>query len=98
MRIKVTMSILLLSAGCATQALANYFYNPYTNLSLNVGSAPSPTPRDIRKNRLPTVVYAAPSDDHAVPDDTTKHTYKPAMNDQPPLTQDGEEAKHRRDL
>jgi len=52
------MSVLLLSAACATQALANYFYNPYTNIGLNIGSAPSPTPRDIRENRLPKVAKA----------------------------------------
>jgi hypothetical protein len=64
--------------------LANYFYNPATNLNLNIGSAPSPTPRDIRENRQPQVVQAAPSDDNVVADDTTKNTYKPAANDHDP--------------
>jgi hypothetical protein len=29
-------------------------------LSLNIGSAPSPTPRDIRENRMPQLFHAAP--------------------------------------
>jgi hypothetical protein len=96
MRIKVTMSILLLSAACTTQALANYFYNPYANLSLNIGSAPSPTPRDTRKNRLPKPVRAA-SPYPIVAGAPAKHTDKPARNDQS-SSQDGEEAKDRREL
>ena len=97
MRIKVTMSILLLAAACATQALANYFYNPYANLSLNIGSAASPTLRDTRKNRLPKAVRAAPPYAIIVAADTAKHTDKPARNDQS-SSQDGEEAKDRREL
>jgi hypothetical protein len=83
MRTKMTLSVLLLSAACATPTLANYFHNPHTNVNLNIGSAPSPTPRDIRENRLPKVVHAAPPYVNAVADDTTKNTDKPAMNDQP---------------
>jgi|SRR5580704_777579 hypothetical protein len=97
MRIKVTMSIVLLAAACATQALANYFYNPYANLSPNIGSAPSPTPRDTPKNRMPKAVRAAPPYANIVADDTPKHTDKPARNDQS-SSQDGEEAKDRREL
>ena len=96
MRIKVTMSLLLLAAACATQALANYFYNPYANLSPNIASAASPTPRDTRKNRLPKV-RAAPPYAIIVAADTAKHTDKPARNDQS-SSQDGEEAKDRREL
>jgi len=58
MRIKTTFSMLLLSAACVTPALANYFHNQRLNLYLNVGSAPSPTPRDVRENRLPRLVQA----------------------------------------
>jgi hypothetical protein len=83
MRIKIAMSMLLLSATCATPSLANYFYNPYTNLGLNVGSAPSPTQRDVRENRLPRVVHAAPPRADVVADGTMKNTGKPAVNDQP---------------
>jgi hypothetical protein len=82
MRMKITMSMLLLSAACTTPSLANYFYNPYTNLRLNVGSAPSPTPRDVRENRLPKVVHASSHRVDIVADDVTKSTDKPVLNDQ----------------
>jgi hypothetical protein len=39
---------LLLSAACFGPAYANYFHNPVTNTNLNVGSAPNPTPADLR--------------------------------------------------
>ena len=82
MRTKMTLSVLFLSAACATPTFANYFHNPSTNLNWNIGSAPSPTPRDIRENRQPKVAQVAPSDDNVVADDTTKSTDKPAVNDQ----------------
>jgi hypothetical protein len=75
------LSILSLSAAYAPPTLANYFHNPSTNLNLNIGSASSPTPSDIRENRLPQVVHAAPSHANVVADDTTKNTDKPAAND-----------------
>ena len=42
------MSLLLLSAVIITPASANWFSNPKTNTMLNVGSAPNPTPADLR--------------------------------------------------
>ena len=84
MRTKITLSILFLSAACGTPSFANYFHNPSTNLNFNIGSAPSPTPRDIRESRQPQVVQAAPSDDNVAADDTTKNTDKHAANDHPP--------------
>jgi hypothetical protein len=42
------MSLLLLSAVFITPASANWFSNPHTNTMLNVGSAPNPTPADLR--------------------------------------------------
>ena len=80
MRTKMTLSVLFLSAAFATPTLANYFHNPATNLNWNIGSAPSPTPRDIRENRQPRVVQAAPSDDNFVVDDTTKNADKSVAN------------------
>jgi hypothetical protein len=88
MKTKMIMSVLFLSAACATPTLANYFNNPHTNVNLNIGSAPSPTPRDIRENRLPKVVHAAPPYANVVSDDTAKNTHKPAVDDHPPA-QDG---------
>src|SRR5947207_5137174 len=42
------MSLLLLSAVFITPASANWFSNPHTNTMLNIGSAPNPTPADLR--------------------------------------------------
>ena len=60
LRISMTISTLLFSGAIATPSFANYFHNPYLNLNRNIGSAPSPTPQDIRENRLPTLVHPAP--------------------------------------
>ncbi len=45
---KTIMSLLLLSTVAVTPAFANWFSNPRTNTMLNVGSAPSPTPEQLR--------------------------------------------------
>jgi hypothetical protein len=45
---KTIISLLLLSTVAVTPAFANWFSNPRTNTMLNVGSAPSPTPDDLR--------------------------------------------------
>ncbi len=42
------MSLLLLSAVFIAPASANWFSNPKTNTMLNIGSAPNPTPADLR--------------------------------------------------
>jgi len=47
-RTKTFMSILLLSAVVATPAAANWFSRPSAGINLNVGSAPNPTPNDLR--------------------------------------------------
>jgi hypothetical protein len=91
MRTKITLSILFLSAACATPSFGNYFHNPSANLNFNIGSAPSPTPRDIRDSRQPQVVQAASSDDNVAADDATKNTDKHAANNHPPLKADKEE-------
>ena len=56
---KTMISILFLSAACATPALANYFSNPVLNMRFNVGSAPNPTPGDVRSDRQPMLVRDA---------------------------------------
>jgi TonB family protein len=43
----------LLSAALVTPAHANWFFNPALNISRNVGSAPNPTPQDLRETRSP---------------------------------------------
>ena len=42
-------SLLLLSAVCITPVYANWFSNPHSNVMLNIGSAPNPTPADLRR-------------------------------------------------
>lgn len=45
---KAILSVLLLSAVCASPASANFFSNPQLGVNLNVGSAPNPTPMQLR--------------------------------------------------
>jgi TonB family protein len=47
------VKLALLSAVLATPAHANWFFNPAFGVSRNVGSAPNPTPQDLRENRSP---------------------------------------------
>ena len=51
---KVVISLMLLSAS-VTPAFANYFSNPDLGLNLNIGSAPNPTPQQLREDREPVV-------------------------------------------
>ena len=55
MKTKLMLSLLFASAAFVMPASANWFHNPYTGVNLNVGSAPNPTPADIRADRLPIV-------------------------------------------
>jgi outer membrane protein OmpA-like peptidoglycan-associated protein len=43
---------LLSAAVCVTPASANYFANPRIGMNLNVGSAPNPTPADLRRGEI----------------------------------------------
>jgi hypothetical protein len=52
---KTLMALLLVSGALATPAYANYFSNPYTGVTLNIGSAPNPTPADVRIGHLPAI-------------------------------------------
>ena len=81
MKTKMTLSVLLLSAVCATPTYANYFSNPYLGINLNIGSAPSPTPSDVRENRLPKVVHAGPPDADVAADDKAKEKGNHAVID-----------------
>jgi hypothetical protein len=62
------VSIIVLSAAFATPAFANYFSNPRLGMAANVGSAPSPTPADLRSDRnLPHIALTrVPSQAHLV--------------------------------
>jgi protein TonB len=41
-------SLVVMSAAALTPAHANYFHNPASKIQLNIGSAPNPTPDDLR--------------------------------------------------
>jgi hypothetical protein len=56
MKMKVLVPALLLSVAVVMPASANWFNNPYLGISRNVGSAPNPTPEDVRQGRLPIIV------------------------------------------
>ena len=47
----VLLPVVLMSVALATPAYSNWFSNPYTGINRNIGSAPSPTPQDIRESR-----------------------------------------------
>jgi len=53
MKTTLMLSALLVTAAFASPASANWFHNPYQNINRNIGSAPNPTPADLREMRLP---------------------------------------------
>ena len=55
MKTKLMLPLLFVSAAFIMPASANWFHNPYEGVNRNVGSAPNPTPADIREDRLPIV-------------------------------------------
>ena len=55
MKTKLMLSLLFASAAFVMPASANWFHNSYENINRNVGSAPNPTPADLREERLPIV-------------------------------------------
>jgi hypothetical protein len=63
--------VLVLSVAFVSPASANWFSNPDWNINLHVGSAPSPTPDDIRAGRQPMLVRDADGNIIAMIDPTT---------------------------
>jgi hypothetical protein len=61
MKTAMALSVLFLSTASITPSFANYFHNPQLNVNRNIGSAPSPTPQDVRENHLPQVRHTAPA-------------------------------------
>ena len=55
MKTRFLMSLLLASAAFVSPASANWFHNPYIGINRNIGSAPNPTPADLREMRLPVL-------------------------------------------
>lgn len=66
MKTTLVLPVLLIAAAFVTPASANWFHNPYQGVNRNIGSAPNPTPADIRENRLPIAAQAEQADPGAV--------------------------------
>jgi len=73
MKTRLMLPLLLAAAAFALPASANWFHNPYENINRNVGSAPNPTPEDLRQMRLPIV-----TEDQAAPAPATAAQAAPA--------------------
>ena len=56
MNFKIMLPVLLLAAAAIEPATANWFANPTLGISRNVGSAPSPTPAQVRAEKQPPFV------------------------------------------
>lgn len=76
------VALLLVSGALATPAYANFFSNPSIGISLNVGSAPNPTPAQIRAFELPIITQ----DDTATPP-VAADAAKPATQPAAPVAQ-----------
>jgi hypothetical protein len=74
MKTKLMLSLLLVSAAFIMPASANWFHNPYEGINRNVGSAPNPTPADIREDRLPIVTKDEDNSNTAAPAAKTAST------------------------
>lgn len=55
MKTRIILPLLLVTAAFVTPAAANWFHNPYQGINRNIGSAPNPTPADLREMRQPMV-------------------------------------------
>ncbi len=53
MKMKALLPLLVVSAAFVTPVYANWFHNPTEGINRNIGSAPNPTPADIREMRQP---------------------------------------------
>jgi hypothetical protein len=83
MKTRILLPVLLLSAVFVSPASANWFHNPAWNLNLNIGSAKSPTPEDIREDRKPMLVRDADGNIIAMIDPATGKVIATA---EPPVT------------
>jgi len=79
---KTMMSMLAAAAIFASPAYANWFSNPTTNTNLNIGSAPNPTPADLRGRGTLTELYPqeyAYEDQTILPQQTVTNTELTAL-------------------
>jgi hypothetical protein len=89
MKTKLILSVLLVTAAFAAPASANWFHNPQLGINLNIGSAPNPTPADLREMRQPHVVdNGAPVQGYTVIE-PAKDTNKQASNAPAPTPAQG---------
>jgi hypothetical protein len=56
MKAKLMLPLLAIAAFIVTPASANWFHNPAIGINRNIGSAPNPTPEDLRAMRVPILV------------------------------------------
>jgi hypothetical protein len=85
MKTRIILPVLLVAAAFVTPASANWFHNPYQGINRNIGSAPNPTPADVREDRLPIAAQNDQADPGAVattpaPDSNKAATAAPAAN------------------
>ena len=73
---KFIWPLLLAAAAFATPADANWFHNPGQNVNRNIGSAPNPTPADLRAMR--TIVITEDEENTPSTPTTAKVEQKPA--------------------
>src|SRR5258708_23658584 len=59
MMTRILLRVLMLSAVFVSPAAANWLSNPGLRIDLNIGSAPSPTPDQVRSDRQPMLVRDA---------------------------------------
>jgi hypothetical protein len=85
MNSRIMLPLLLLSAAVITPASANWFSNPFFGINRNIGSAPSPTPEQVRQERLPPFVLKDQDSSGTVADASaaTKQAPPPAQQPQP---------------
>jgi hypothetical protein len=70
MKTRILLPVLLLSA-VVSPASANWFSNPTWGINLHIGSAPSPTPDQVRADRQPMLVRDADGNVIAMVDPNT---------------------------
>jgi len=71
MKTRLILPTILVSLVFVSPALGNWFSNPDWNINLHVGSAPNPTPDDIRAARQPMLVRDADGNVIAMIDPST---------------------------
>ena len=70
MNSKLLLPLIVLSAASITPATANWFSNPALGINRHVGTAPSPTPAQVRQDKQPPFVLRDPGSLGTVADAT----------------------------